>query len=550
MQRVANRLKGCGETNYPIRPRPVRRFHSRAALWLVPILAGGCGFLEDLPPQPPIDSLRPETYLSVLSQAVIYARVDSTVCEDSSATAECDTVWSYYFEADSSRPDEGLDTLGNALQTVLASQQTLHWWGEDPDGEVIGYYYRWNTDPDWTYTTEESREFVVPIRRPFDLFTFAVKAVDQDSLEDLTPATITLPVHNATPEIAFRFKSNPIVPDPSAVYRTFPTRTFAWDITDADGLETVDSVYYALDGTSAASWQALDAAIQSTVTLTDLEPGTHTFYLKARDVAGAESPVIQFPDSTDENAPNTWEVLPVVGEVVIVDDYHQDTGNGALRWYESIFDTIPGVGAGNYSVWEIGPELPFSETDVSATLGYFRHVFWFSGYTGTVTYEGASNAIHRFALNGGNVMINVREILDTSFVWFPLSSTAAINPTGRLGPGKLLISQITPDLDLVSSTLLPVRIRSFEILDDGLFNPEDGPDYQDLYRLQAPQAGDSWTGEPPVAGEYDHRSPLTPGAGKVVFFSFPMHNGRIPLLDDNGSAGKFISWVFQERFLP
>ena len=33
------------------------------------------------------------------------------------------------------------DTLSNALTTITSSRQELHWWGEDADGNVIGYYY-------------------------------------------------------------------------------------------------------------------------------------------------------------------------------------------------------------------------------------------------------------------------------------------------------------------------------------------------------------------------------------------------------------------------
>ena len=492
--------------------------------------------------------MRPETYLSISSQSVIYVRIDSIVCADLTSMTECDTARTYYFEADTALPAEGLDTVFNALQTVLASQQTLHWWGEDSDGEVVGYRYRWSTDTAWTYTTEESREFVVPIRTAFDLFTFAVAAVDNDSLTDETPATIVLPVQNSPPEIGFRFRSNPIVPDPSAEYTTFPTRTFVWDITDSDGLETVDSVFYALDDTSAGAWLALSAAAHSSVTLTNLTPGLHTFYVKTQDIAGAESPIIQFPDSLDEAGPNTWRVLPVVGNIVIVDDFHQDNGNVALAWYRSIFDTIPGIGPGNYSVWEIGRELPFSETDITATLGYFEHAYWYTGYTGIETYNAASNAINRFVLNGGNLFINVTEIKDTSFFWFPLSSTSAINPTGRLLPGKVLNSALSPSLNLEISALIAVRIRSFESLAAGI-DPVDGPTFEVLYRLEPPQDGDLWTGEPVVAGEYDHRAPLTPEAGKVIFFSVPFHSGGIPLLEGNGSGGKFISWAFRNRFL-
>ncbi|UCE74828.1 MAG: hypothetical protein JSV56_03760, partial [Methanomassiliicoccales archaeon] len=244
--------------------------------------------------------------------------MDSVVCDvDTMGISTCDTTWTYFFPSDTSRPSEGLDTLQHALQTILASQQTLHWWGEDSDGDVIGYYYKWKHEPDWTYTTNESESFIIPIRTAFDIFGFAVKALDSDSLLDPTPAEIILPIRNTPPVITFRYRSNPIVDNPNLPEKTFPTRTFLWGVEDDDGLETVDSIYYALDDIS--HWYALGAA-EKGITLSDisdpaLTPGTHVFYLKARDIAGAESEIIHYPDVNDESTPNTWEVMEPIGDV-------------------------------------------------------------------------------------------------------------------------------------------------------------------------------------------------------------------------------------------
>ena len=38
-------------------------------------------------------------------------------------------------------PDTGYvwDTLPQAFTTITSSRQELHWWGEDTDGDVVGY---------------------------------------------------------------------------------------------------------------------------------------------------------------------------------------------------------------------------------------------------------------------------------------------------------------------------------------------------------------------------------------------------------------------------
>ena len=86
------------------------------------------------------------------------------------------------------------DTLPNAFTTITSSRQKLHWWGEDSDGDVIGYYYKWSNDSLWTFTELESGNFYVPIRSELDVFSFQVKAVDNLGNEDPTPSYMTLPI--------------------------------------------------------------------------------------------------------------------------------------------------------------------------------------------------------------------------------------------------------------------------------------------------------------------------------------------------------------------
>lgn len=515
----------------------------------------GCELFEEPPVSSPFENAAPETYLSISSQSVIYARLDSVVCD---STGICDTSYSYYFEADSIPPGI-LDTLHDAIQTVLASTQTMTWWGEDPDGDVIGYYYKWRHEQDWTYTTNESETFIIPIRQAFGIFGFAVKAMDSDSLVDPTPAEIIIPIKNTPPVINFRYQSNPIVTGgtPWITEKTFPTRTFLWVVADDDGLETVDSIYYALDDT--LSWNALPASEKGiTLSEPELTFGTHVFYLKARDIAGAESKIIHYPDINDDSTPNTWEVMEPIGDVLLVDDFPWDRKNNALAWYRSILDTIPGVGIEGYSVWEIGSALPFSEMDVSATLGYFKHLIWYAAINGPEMYGHASNSINQFLQNGGNIFINVTEMKSSATVWFPFDFTAAINPNGRLFQGTTIESSINTDLDLELSKLIPYRVRSFALNDTSALDPVHGPTFTPFYRMREATGADPWSGRPIIAAEYDHRSAINENAGKAILFSIPLHDGTDfggsyiggATMEGNGSAGKFISWVLQRRFMP
>ena len=477
----------------------------------------------------PIEKQIPNTFLSLSASDTVFATVDSITGESIYAITEIPDpkfVW---------------DTLTHAFTTITTSKQELHWWGEDVDGEIIGYYYKWNVDSTWSFTSKESGIFYVPIRSDLDVFWFEIKAVDNDTLIDLTPARIVLPIRNSKPTIDFRFRSNPSFDDIGTdTSFTFPTRTFVWDVQDQDGPETITDIFYALDDTCSTCWVQLSAAEYSSITLTDLEPGNHIFYLKARDIASAESEIIQFPDSENPNEPHNWKVLPVQGEVLLIDDFVQDSQNNAQEWYRSILDTV--LGNSNYSVWEIGRKLPYSSTDLSATLNYFNEVIWYSAYTGSETYLDASPNLYNYISAGGNVFLNVTELKDSTFLFFPMDSSFALNPQGRILSGRRLISQESNSLDLTISSLIAVRVKGF------VPNSSQFANIQTLYTMDEPGDGDEWIGTPTVCSVGQFQISPTSLSGKVVLMSIPMHNGSQPLLDGNGSGGKLISYLLKVTF--
>ena len=64
------------------------------------------------------------------------------------------------------------DTLSQAFTTITTSRQELHCWGDDPDGEIVGYKYKWSSDTAWTFTDLETGIFYVPIRSELANFLF------------------------------------------------------------------------------------------------------------------------------------------------------------------------------------------------------------------------------------------------------------------------------------------------------------------------------------------------------------------------------------------
>ena len=488
-----------------------------------------CSLWEYDDPSAPIDNEVPETYLSLIATDTVYAHYDSTSGEFTYAIDE--------------EPFPGIiwDTLDHAFTTITTSKQHLHWWGEDKDGDIIGYKYKWNSDSSWTFTSEEEGLFYVPIRADLDIFWFEVKAVDNDNLEDSTPAKLTLPIMNSAPEISFRYNSNPFVDNiQSDTSLTFPTRTFVWDVTDQDGIETVIDIYYALDDTCDTCWTQLDAAAYSSITLTDLMPGYHRFFVKAIDIAGAESNMVMFPDSTNPNEPGFWRVMPIRGDVLLVDDFAQDSQNNAQNWYKGVLNSL--LGENTFSVWEIGNELPYSNNDVSANLKYFDKVFWYSAYTGGETYHEASSSLLNYVMGGGHLFLNAPELKDTTFSWFPLKDASVINPSGRLFSGTNLESQVHDSLDISLSQLVAIRVKSFTP-DSSEFSS-----IKNLYNIEEADSTDEWTGSPNICSLGRFQVSPTEESGKVVLLSIPFHNGSAPVLEGGATAAGFIDYLLHEEF--
>ena len=114
-----------------------------------------------------------------------------------------------------------------------------------------------------------------------------------------------------------------------------------------------------------------------------------------------------------------------------------DNSNNALSWYEGMMDTL--LGSSEYSYWEIGDELPYSATDVTANLNYFNTVVWYAAYNNTAsandTYNRAEASLVNFIMGGGNLFINPIDFEDTTFTWFPLglSHSFLLESFGHLG---------------------------------------------------------------------------------------------------------------------
>ncbi len=402
------------------------------------------------------------------------------------------------------------------------SKQIVHWWGDDPDGQVVGYYYQWDYETEPTFTTAEYDTFYVPIQSSYDEFEIKVWAVDNENLSDPSPAVLIYPVFNTPPEIAFRLGSNPSVSNnPEVTAYTFPTRTFVWEAFDDDGRETITNIYYALDDTT--TWIALPGD-ETQITLRELEPGEHRFFVKAQDISGKFSNVVSFPDPDDDNVPHRWEVQPVQGSVLLVNDFAQDQNLYEVQnFYTDILDEL--LGSDGYSVWEIGtdntpvvnPEnaIPYSSIDIEANLSYFDKVIWFS-HLGRPSLTSAGLSITKFMSTGGGILITNgnEETPDTTWTFTSIDSVYRLNPGGRLLPGIDILASFGSDnddaYDLNLGQLVGNRVSALI----------PGSDADVVYSMQPDSTASvtvPYTGSPPVGIRYRI------GSGESIYFSLPLH---------------------------
>lgn len=408
----------------------------------------------------------------------------------------------------------------SVLPDTTTSQQVLYWWGEDPDGEVVAYHVRWSFEDTWSRTVAEDSTFFLPLQTIYKEFVFEIVAEDNEGLLDPSPATLTIPVANSTPEIEFTNNSNPSAgSNPNVTHVTFPTRTFAWTVSDLDGLETINHIRYRLDSTSV--WNYVEGDI-STITLDNIDPGYHTFYVQAIDTAGSTSNLLQFPDSTNSASPNKWLVKEPVGDILLIDDYENDDGS-THTFYTDILDSL--VGFDNYSIFEIGSDekaLPTSATDQVAMYGYFKTVIWYH-YSQAPSLPNADDPLRTYLETGGNIFIS-SIFIDTDYTFTSIDSNRVINPLGRLLKG-LDISMVDinasgdttttlPHLSLQTSSLISRRVSAYypaELI--------DGETSKDLFILQEPRVSDDWAGTPPIAQLFRP----SPESGQSIFFSLPLH---------------------------
>jgi hypothetical protein len=404
--------------------------------------------------------------------------------------------------------------------SVIIPQKTrllVSWWGDDPDGIVRGFYFRWD-DESWQFTASNDSLFSLKIGANDTTFRFNISAADGEGngkydnqvfqnntdygpepfidknandiwdsnekyydigLIDPTPAEFFFPLKNSAPTIQWNELS--FVPDTS-----FPVMSFGWIADDIDGVESILKINIALNDTSIDdNIISLDGRVR-TVTLrtneftsqtplmeiliegqeNNINPerlpglifnGLNYFYVQAEDISGAKSPFIRIPG---DNPDDYWFVKKPVSDFLVIDDYA--TSDNSASFYAAMFDSL-GLSP-NYDIYDIqAQEPPYKNVTFLETIKLFDYLFWYTDNNPSI--DLAAFSTQKFLSQGGKVAFSMQfpQTVDPvelqSFI--PIISDS-IGAKVTLLPGTDIVSDTTdpayPNLEL---TLNVFRVKSF-----------------------------------------------------------------------------------------
>lgn len=308
-------------------------------------------------------------------------------------------------------PPETYLYVEGRVDTVPA-RVALHWYGNDPDGYVVGFYYHWDDEPDTVFTTANSDTFSLSSAGSVQVHVFKIWALDNEGAVDPTPASVTIPVINSPPTIQFQYGTLP--PD-----TILPVATYYLEWHDVDGDSTVTGYYWKVNN-GESHFVSVDSP---SVTITDFSPGQNVVYFWAEDENSAVSDTIA----------DTVFVIPVTGRILLVDD---DPDVTADEFYSRILDSL----GYEYTLWRVDRGLPYSPVDQRYVINNFgfQLIIWYTGET-----QSHVKDIYRYLLsyldNGNKLM------LTGSGVFIDLDSTSLV-------ANYMNIDSLIPD-----KTILPGR---------------------------------------------------------------------------------------------
>ncbi len=379
--------------------------------------------------------------------------------------------------------------------SLIANQQSkihLYWSGDDPDGQVVGFYFSWD-GVNWTYTTKNDSLFSLQIGAVDSIFAFRVSAVDNLGLRDPNPARLKLQIKNTAPTVTWDILSTH--PDTS-----FTVMTFGWDAKDIDGDNTIQHINIAINDTN--KFVALNGTVSVVTIRTNdytnslmdiyingdntIEPkdsagnklklsgllynSNNTFYVQAEDISGAKSPWIS--SATQPNSKPGWFVKKPKGNIALVNNYSA-IDNSLGSFYPKMMDSLNLTG--RYDIIDlVNQKPPYINITFLETVKLFKGILWYTDNAPSLDLAGAT--VQKITAAGVKIFFSMlfpqpqQDDLNVIQQFLPILNDTSYY-LASIAPGKV-VSDIShsgyPTLKVATSFY---RVRSFH------FNPSVTPIY-------------------------------------------------------------------------
>jgi len=414
-------------------------------------------------------------------------------------------------------PETGLSLIPDSSITPQPTKLKVSWWGDDPDGNIVGFYFTWDGNS-WSFTSSNDSLFALQIGAADTTYLFQVAAVDNGGngiydndinrngtdygpepfldannngsydqgekfydigLIDPTPAKLNFPLRNTAPTIGWNALST--LPDTS-----FPVMSFGWNAGDLDGDNTIQKINIVLnDPADTANIVSLYGNIRNvTLRTNDFQSGNpgmdillegqenniypqklyglkyndvNKIYVEAVDISGASTGFISLPDSG-----KTWYVKKPKGSLLIVDDYALP--DNASQFYASMMDSL-GL-SGKYDVLDlIQNPLPYRNVTFLQTMRLFKYAYWYADNNPSLDLMAATS--QKFIDAGGRIAFSMQFLqnIDLAVVssFLPIN-TDTLYSAGSILAGTQLSTDLTdPSYPGLTITSALYRIKSFSL---------------------------------------------------------------------------------------
>lgn len=359
----------------------------------------------------------------------------------------CDT--SFQGDVKGNQPPETYTTIDTIIRTGvdrLNSEVHIRWWGDDPDGIVVGFEYTFD-QTNWRFIDKNDSVFVLsppPGQDTVD-FNFQVRSIDNEGEVDPTPASLLYPIKNSNPTIAFVVAgANPTI--------SFPVVRYNWTASDPDGEANLNNIELAWNDTTGAVTTIDVANTSGTFIATDVTANVTDAQLYLNNNTNPESftvPGMRLNDTNrlyirsvdNSDARSAWVasapiyIKKVSSPVLLVNAYN---GTNVEQFYK---DQLVGQGITAYDslrIFETGAggaltqQSPDNLTQ-SRIFDLFDVIIWF-GNNAEKSLSLAQRTTADFFADGGKMLmaVYVSSVFDDQSQFFdftPIESLVEFSDT-------------------------------------------------------------------------------------------------------------------------